>query len=212
MPQVRSTHVASHTVGRWGREQNRFRDRGVDTVRVKVTARSSRSIALSGGNHKSLGAKLEQEQAGLHAALKLSVLWIACGRLVKHLHTWFILPGDAVQPTLPKKQRGKQAKLAQKLFTICKQLQFFCSLLLSAFSPTAGHVGGGKPLASWPIVSLNLTTTTMTLESDWNSPFGFRAFVRRWRRRTCSESLNNKQEDDSFWRDMQLHELNARWP
>lgn len=90
MPQVRSTHVASHTVGRRGREQNRFRDRGVDTVRAEVTARSSRSsrsIALSVGNHKSLGAKLAQEKAGLHAALKLSVLWIACGRLVKHLHT-----------------------------------------------------------------------------------------------------------------------------
>lgn len=70
-----------------GREQNRFRDRGVDTVRTKVAARSSRSIALSGGNHKSLGAKLAQEQAGLHAALKLSVPWTACGRLVKHLHT-----------------------------------------------------------------------------------------------------------------------------
>lgn len=70
-----------------GREQNRFGDRGADTVRVKVAARSSRSIALSGGNHKSLGAKLAQEQAGLHAALKLSVPWTACGRLVKHLHT-----------------------------------------------------------------------------------------------------------------------------
>lgn len=69
------------------REQNRFRDRGVDTVRVKVAARSSTSVALSGGNHKSLGAKLAQEQAGLHAALKLSVPWTACGRLVKHLHT-----------------------------------------------------------------------------------------------------------------------------
>lgn len=87
MPQVRSTHVASHTVGQGEREQNRFGDRGVDTVRTKVAARSSRSIALSGGNHKSLGAKLAQEQAGLHAALKLSVPWTACGRLVKHLHT-----------------------------------------------------------------------------------------------------------------------------
>lgn len=87
MPQVRSTHVACHTVGQGVREQNRFGDRGVDTVRAKVAARSSRSIALSGGNHKSLGAKLAQEQAGLHAALKLSVPWTACGRLVEHLHT-----------------------------------------------------------------------------------------------------------------------------
>lgn len=87
MPQVRSTHVASHTVGQGGREHNRFGDRGVDTVRAKVAARSSRSTALSGGNHKSLGAKLAQEQAGLHAALKLSVPWTACGRLAKHLHT-----------------------------------------------------------------------------------------------------------------------------
>lgn len=123
-----------------------------------------------------------RQQAAVHAALKLSVLQIAClpGREVGiGWHNTFThdLFGQAWMQCSTQSGTGKRkpSKLAQKLCTICKQLQFFL-LSLSLFplpTPTLPlrrsrrHGEAKRLLAFWPIVSLLQTRTSTTLESDW---------------------------------------------
>lgn len=165
----------------WGRLRGRDR--------TGAGAGAAARAPLSGGNHKSLGAKPAQEQqaAGSSSCGIKTVSAADClpGREVGiGWHNTFThdLFGQAWMQCSTQSGTGKRkpSKLAQKLCTICKQLQFFLLFSFSfsfsfsfanshsATSPVTSTRGEAKRLlAFWPIVSLLQTRTSTTLESDW---------------------------------------------
>lgn len=90
----------------------------------------------------------------------------------------------------------EKAKLAQKLCTICKQLQFF---LLFSFAcqtlPLPVTSAGGEAKSCWHFGQLSVCSRRGRRRRLWSLigsvAFRFSSLFER----TCSESLNNKQED-----------------